>query len=246
MNKKEIKNILISMRTPENETLVNYLLGEIDMRDETTIEQAAEKLGNNEENIRNFFMKKIAERTTDQKEEKYPINDMFTYGISGNCIHLHLPTDLHDSIAKRGISKTIALVNLHLLDAIVKIKDLKDNGFSRLKDADSIYMISPAVIKREMAFLEGLDFTTHSYSKRQLSDDEFLCKNPEAILAVNIFGRDKNVGTASIRFDVINSKEWQEKKNKTMEDLKSRIKTTEDNKLEKDRILMSKILGHLL
>lgn len=27
MNKEEVKNILISIRTPENEKLVNYLLG---------------------------------------------------------------------------------------------------------------------------------------------------------------------------------------------------------------------------
>ena len=154
MNKEEVKNILISIRTPENEKLVNYLLGEIDVRDEASIEQATAKLGNNEESIKDFFTKKIAERQLNQNEEKYPINDMFTYGIAGDCIHLHLPTDLHESIAKNGISKTIDLVNLHLLDAIDKIKVLKDENFYRFKGKDSIYMISPAVIKREIKFLE--------------------------------------------------------------------------------------------
>ena len=32
MNKKEVKNILISMRTPENEIAVNHLLGQLDMK----------------------------------------------------------------------------------------------------------------------------------------------------------------------------------------------------------------------
>lgn len=59
MNKEEVKNILISIRTPENEKLVNYLLGEIDIMDEASIEQATAKLGNNKESIKDFFTKKI-------------------------------------------------------------------------------------------------------------------------------------------------------------------------------------------
>mgnify|MGYP002170771993 CR=1 FL=1 len=175
MNKSDIKNILISIRKPENEHIVNYLLGQVDMKDDESISRVAESLGNDETNIRNFLLKKIQEKQEQQSnDERYPINDMFTYGISGNCIHLHLPTDLHELMAKNGISKTIALVNLQLLDAIDKIKEMRDGGFYRFKDKDSIYMISPAVIKREMKFLEELDFTTNSYSKKQLSDEKFV------------------------------------------------------------------------
>ena len=189
MNKKEVKNILISMRTPENEIAVNHLLGQLDMKSDNEIEQITEKLENSEENIRENLSKKIEEISQSKNEEKHPINDMFTYGIS----------------------KTIALVNLQLLDAIDKIKEMRDGGFYRFKDKNSIYMISPAVIKREMKFLEELDFTTHSYSKKQLSDEKFVQETPEAQLATHIFGHDKNVGTALIRFEQINSKQWQEK-----------------------------------
>lgn len=212
MNKKEVKNILISMRTLDNEAVVNYLLGEIDMRDEAVIEQITANMGNSEENVRDFLAKKIERRHSEQNNEKYPINDLFTYGISGNCIHLHLPIDLHESIAKNGRNKTMDLVNLQLLDAIDKIKALKDSDLYRFKDKDSLYMISPALIKKEMIFLEELDFTTHLYSKKKLSDEKFVQETPEAQLAVHIFGKDKNVGTASIGFDVIDSKEWQEKR----------------------------------
>ena len=229
MNKEDVRNILISMRTADNEATVNFLLGNIDMKDDDTIEHAIMNLGNSEKNIRAFFQKKIEEKNSNQQNEKYPINDMFTYGISGNCIHLHLPTDLHELIVKNGISKTIALVNLHLLDAIDKIKDMKNKDFYKFKDKDSIYMISPAMIKKEMSFLEGLGFTTHSYSKKQLSDIDFVQKTPEAQLAVSIFGKDKNVGTASIGFDVINSKEWQEKRNSAIQSFKERGITLDDN-----------------
>ena len=123
MKKQEIKNILMSMRTQENDTLINNLLGKIDMMDEKSFQTALEKVGNNEEGVRKFFESKLSERHHNQSEEKFPINDMFTYGISGNCIHLHLPGDLHQMLAKKGLSGTINTVNLQLLDAIDKIKE---------------------------------------------------------------------------------------------------------------------------
>ena len=61
MNKKEVKNILISMRTPENEIAVNHLLGQLDMKSDNEIEQITEKLENSEENIRENLSKKIEE-----------------------------------------------------------------------------------------------------------------------------------------------------------------------------------------
>ena len=152
MNKKEVKNILISMRTPENEIAVNHLLGQLDMKSNTEIVQITERLGNSEQNIRKTLSKKIEEISQNRNEEKHTINDMFTYGISGNCIHLHLPTDLHELMARNGISKTIALVNLQLLDAIDKIKEMRDGGFYRFKDKDSIYDISSSNKKRNEIF----------------------------------------------------------------------------------------------
>ena len=46
MEKKDIKNILISMRTAENESLVNNLLGKIDMMDPNTLHEMIQKIGN--------------------------------------------------------------------------------------------------------------------------------------------------------------------------------------------------------
>ena len=83
---------------------------------------------------------------------------------------------------------------------------------------------------REIKFLEELDFTTHSYSKKQLSDEKFVQETPEAQLATHIFGHDKNVGTALIRFEQINSKQWQEKKNEIVADLREKTAGIEHNK----------------
>ena len=48
MNKENIKNILMSIRNPENEHIVNYLLGQVDMKDDKSISEIAESLGNDE------------------------------------------------------------------------------------------------------------------------------------------------------------------------------------------------------
>lgn len=221
MNKNEIKNILISMRTSGNEARVNYLLGKIDMMEETEIEKILMDIGKTEENVRGFLRKKL-EEGNQQDNKKFPINGMFTYGLSGNCIHLHLPADLHESLVKDGPSKTMAKVNLHLLDAIDRITALRNDGFHKFKDKNSIYMISPALIRPEIKFLNGLNFTTHMYTKRNLSDDAFVEEHPEAMLAVHIFGRDRNIGTALIGFDTINSPEWQAKKKQVIETLKNK------------------------
>ena len=219
----------MSMRTQENDTLINNLLGKIDMMDEKSFQTALEKVGNNEEGVRKFFESKLSERHHNQSEEKFPINDMFTYGISGNCIHLHLPGDLHQMLAKKGLSGTINTVNLQLLDAIDKIKQLRDNGFYRFQGKDSIYMISPILIGREMKFLDSMDLQTQLYRKKDLNDDKFIEEHTEARLATQIFGKDKNVGTASIKFETISSKEWQEKKREKIQEFAKKGITLQEN-----------------
>ena len=222
MEKKEVKNILMSMRTPENDEMINKLLGKIDIMDEQSFRNILKQIGETEEKIRDFLNKKISEKQSEQTQEHIHINEMFSYGISENCIHLHLPVDLHQMFSEKGISKTFDTVNLYLLDAIDKIKDLKDNGYYKFEGKDSIYMISPILSGREIRFLDGLDFETRMYRKKELSSEEFVKENPEAMLATYIFGKDKNVGTAKIKFDKISSKEWQNKKQDTIKSFKNK------------------------
>ena len=199
------------------------------MLDEQSLQTALEKLDNNEESVREFFKNKLVANQQKQSGEKFSINDMFTYGISGNCIHLHLPVDLHQMLAEKGISGTMNTINLQLLDAIDKIKQLRDNGFYRFQGKDSIYMISPALIRREMKFLDSMDFQTQQYKKRELGDKNFVQEHPEARLAIDIFGKDKNIGTASIKFETIDSKEWQEKKKEKIQEFKNKGITLKNN-----------------
>ena len=232
MKRKKIKEILMSMRTQENEGLVNNLLGKIDLMDEDSLQKAIRKVGDNEDNIRKFFESKLDERQQNNNDEKFPINGMFTYGISGNCIHLHLPVDLHKQILQEGLSRTIDTVNLYLLDAVDRIQRLKNDGFHRFKGKDSIYMISPALVGKELKTLENLDFTTNFYRKKELKDKEFLKENPEASLATKIFGEDKNIGTALIRIETIQTEEWQIKKRKKYRELEEKGITLKESKIK--------------
>ena len=230
MNKKDVKAILMSMRTSENDAMINKLLGKIDMIDDIVLQNAVEQVGGTKEDVRAFWEKKISGKRYDKTEKHIPINDMFFYGISENNIHLHLPVDLHQMISQKGISRTIDIVNLYLLDAIDRLKALKDEGYYKFQGKTGIYMISPLLAGRERKFLEDLDFSTRIYKKKELNNEEFLEENIEAKLAIDIFGKGKQVGVASIKFDTISSKEWQEKKQQVIKDLESKGITLNEKK----------------
>lgn len=219
------------MRTTENENQVNNLLGKIDLLPEDKLQIMIAQIGDNEESIKRYLKEKLSERNNNAHEEHTPINNMFAYGIAGNSIHLHMPVDLHEMMAKKGIKKTVDTVNLYLLDAIERIKKLKNDNFYRFNGKDSIYMISPILVGREIKFLESLDFDTHLYKKKDLQSEAFVTENPEAQLAIHIFGRDHNVGTAKIGLEVINSQQWQTKRKQMVENFeKQGIKLKEDEK----------------
>ena len=224
----------MEMRTTENENQINNLLGKIDLLSEENLQTMIFQIGNNEESIKKYLEEKLEESHNHINEEHTPINDMFTYGISGKCIHLHMPVDLHEMMSKKGIKKTVDTVNLYLLEAIEKIRKLQNDGFYKFKGKESIYMISPILVGREMKFLEDLDFEIHFYRKKELQSEEFVAEKPEAQLAVHIFGRDSNVGTAKIGVDVINSREWKIKRAKKVKDFEEQgIRLNEDEKSKK-------------
>lgn len=237
MNKLEIKNILMSMRTQSNEAQVNYWLGKVDMLDDKIISEYLKKIGDSEENIRDYFNEQIEKMEISQlrRDEKYPINKFFTYGVSQskNCIHLHLPGDLHELIKSRGLISTMDTINLYLLDAIDKIKFMKSNNHPNFHNIDNIYMISPILLKRELIFLKEMDFKIALYKKKDLTDKKFLSEHPEAQLAKHIFGTDKNVGTALIDLDTILSEEWEKKKDNKIKEYNDKgifIHETENTK----------------
>lgn len=211
MVKSEVKKILLSMQTLENEAQIVHILGKLDMMEEAELEKLVKEIGNTEEAIRNFFKGKIEKKHKTNKID-YPINDIFTYGITQNTIHLHILGDLHERIQRTGFSKTIHTVNLYLLDAMDTIGKLKKEGFYRFQGSEEICMISPLLIKRELEFLKDMDFEVRMFHEQELQDEQYLSNNPEAQFVQEMFGGKKNVGVATIKMNTILTPEWQEKR----------------------------------
>lgn len=239
MDKKNVKSILMTLRNSENQEIVNNFLGEIDLISDEDLKNAVKKVGDTEESVRNFFIKGISKKMNNRQhhgEQHISINDMFSYGISGNSIHLHVPVDLHQIMEEKGVDGMLEIVNMNMLDAIDRIKRMKDDGYYKFQGKDCIYMISPALIRKELKILsEALDFEVMHYKKKDLRDADLVEGNPEAQLAVRIFGNDKNVGTARIGFDTVDSKQWQEKKQQYVKSLAEKGISLDEGKSEKGK-----------
>ena len=128
---------------------------------------------------------------------------------------------------------TMDQINLYLLDAIERIQNLRAQGDYRLQDKRSFYMISPILIRRELKFLESLDFQTRYYFRHQLQDETFREENPEAKFATKIFGTEKGVGTASLLWERTLTPEWQAKKEEKKQEFLKRGATLEEKAPEK-------------
>lgn len=235
MNKNEIKDLLMSMQTSSNENEISKLIGKIDLLTDDKIEAMVSQIGNSEDSIKNYLQRKLNERQGDEhnSEKHIPINEMFSYGVGRKSIHLHMPVDLHGMMKERGVSKTFDTVNLYLLDAIEKIRRLKNEGNPKFAGKDNIYMISPVLVKSEMKFLNDLDFKTQIYSKKDLQDSKFVSEHEETKLAIKIFGKDNNVGTAVIGLNVVNSKEWQEKRKAKVKEFEGKGLTINEESKER-------------
>ena len=224
MKKDDVINILMTLIDDENRKVVGELINKVNALSDQQVEAILRTVGSSRKSVTTFLknsIKKELEKANDRPEHK-PINKMFTYGVSGKTIHLHMPTNLMDIMNTKGITGAIAYVNLYLLDAIDKIRRLRNSGDNEFKDKDQIYMISPILIARELGFLNDLDFATKLYTKKDLQSNIFLRENKEAQLAVAIFGNQKNVGTASISFDTLNTEKWNRKKSLKVNELKAR------------------------
>lgn len=207
MTKKELKEIIMSMRTPQNERSVNYLLGAVDVIPEDRIKG------------KHITPKKIEEKIqmlNNKYRQKNPqINEFFHYSIENDSVYLHYPHDLHLLISKYGRYKTIIEVYTWLIDAIEGIIDMKffhtevtkDKKYTDLK---YLKMVSPLLMKPQLRYLERLNFNTHFYTKKQLRNNEVTLESEDVRKAIEIFQNNYNIGVAIIDFETMKTEQWKE------------------------------------
>lgn len=225
MNKMEIKELLDSLKYEKPEKLdeINYLIKKLEGKSEKEVEN----LKYSKEELKELFLNML-EREKNESSKNSSVNKLFEYGISGDCVHLHLPGDFHKMFQKFGKIKASAEIGKYLIDAVNKINNYREMGDAELKKCSSIYMISPIFyaptfypnllrnglvrgnIKTETPIfklfrLMGLETRTY------LKEDLYKPKNDEAKLAVKHFGSEKDIGAVSLSFEKLNSGKFKRK-----------------------------------
>ena len=221
MTKKELKTLLITLKieNPENEAKINKMLEHLSKLNEKEFE---EQFGNySEEDIKKEIFRRLQEpKRQEDKFKKIDKNDYFTYGVNGDCVNIHVPPFPEEFKAmfrsKNLLVKTKAFTKLAIsfFDALEKIKQQKDNGNSEFKDTKKIYMISPIFGSptfnhfRVLRLLKLLGFKTQYFCIEQLGNEDFVAQNKEAKLGVEKFGTKKNLGSATITYEKMNTDRW--------------------------------------
>ena len=155
MDRKVIEKILSNLRNENNGIAVDHLISRISGMSQEEIDLTVQKLGGTEEAVRQVLEEKVnqlARREAAGHEPHKPMNKLFSYGISQESVHLHLPVQLAN-IKGKGISGKINTANRYLIDAMDRVLKMKDSGDPRFRNVDSIYMISPILMGKELEVL---------------------------------------------------------------------------------------------
>lgn len=207
-SKEEAKQILENMITDDNELVVNNLMVLLNKMSVDNWNELVTKNGINSENINEF----LADKILAEKTRFNPLNDLISYGISGNTIHIHvIPKDAKEFFNHDGLSKA----NLDIIDALDKIKTMLKND--EIKNINNIFAVSPILKIRKLQEM----FRNLNFAVSETTNKYFLDKFPAA----------KSVYQAILTRDMIFTEEWEQNKEKIYEQLKGEtsIEKTEDN-----------------
>lgn len=244
MNREEVLSILNAIKTDRNAYRVEDIIKQVTEMDDEKLQDAINSVGGTKESVKSYLEEKVSEGALEQTEEHIPVNDMFAYGVNGDCVHLHLPVDLHEMLALKGRQTTLDTVNLYLLDAIDKLKFKRESREPILRDVTKIYMLSPILtLKKELDFLKELGFDTRIYNKKDLASEEFVESNSEARLAIGIFGQNQSVGRAIAPFDIVYSKTWKDKNEECTEELARKGITIDKDSSSGTQCLVDELQG---
>lgn len=158
MNKNEIKELLIKMRTLENEATVNYLLGLLDMKSDKDLETILIKYNIDEENILDFLATRIENLQIQQEQSEHftNVNKMFCFGRTGDTIHMHLiPKDLRSIKKQLGDEGFYQFYRSQLEDFLSRLQDIVKND----NTIKTLFAVSPIFFNKNITSLhEELGF----------------------------------------------------------------------------------------
>ena len=182
MKKNEIKELLIRMRTIENEKSVNYLLGLLDMKSDEEIEALFTKQNINEKNVADFLVMKVEKIKTQQEESEHftNVNKMFCFGRTGNTMHMHLiPKDLRGLKAQLGDEAFYQYFKNQLEDFLSRMQDI----FRDDNSVESLFAVSPIFFNSNISVAhEQLGFDKITEIDLENSEDRMSIKQKKYFL----------------------------------------------------------------
>ena len=151
MEKQKLKEMLMSMRTAENDASVNYLLGLIDTISDEDLQSKFKESKVNEENVEDFLAEQIKKVQTQQEQGKQftNVNQMFCYGRIGDTLHMHLiPKDLRGLKSKLGDEAFYQFFKDQLEDFLSRLQDtFRDDNSIKTLFAVSPIFFNPNIAK---------------------------------------------------------------------------------------------------
>ena len=158
MLKENIKKLLIDMKTSDNESVINHILKSIEKISEEDLILTLDKYNVIEQNIEQFLRNRIEKQIEKEKThtEFTPVNQMFSYGRTGNTLHMHLiPKDLRGLKNELGDEAFYAFFKDQLEDFLSKLQSIF------LEDAtiQTLFAVSPIFFNPNItAIHESLGF----------------------------------------------------------------------------------------
>ena len=201
IKKEDAIIVLEGLMNNDNESKVKIYLEKIrQMTDEQWQQFLNSKSIDSIEEIERIANELLARRAD---QEIKPLNDLISYGISGNTIHIHVvPDDLHSMLSSKGMQEGTR----YLIDALEQIKQLiqsEEYGY-----IENVFAVSPIMRRPITDIFERLGFATKTKKMEEVPNDEDLKYFYEMFK-----GKGKKLGRAILTREQLLSEEWEQLKN---------------------------------
>lgn len=224
IKKQEAKEVLENLRTEENFDRIEKYVKMIDSMSDNDMEKilAQARIVTIDD-----FKKEIQRKISIRESTNFTsLNDIVSYGYSGNTIHIHLlPKDGKFLLNKDGLK----MAELKLIEALEQLKSLiltDDN----LKNTNQIYAVS-GLIKRPISTLfTNLGFDVKTMKIEKAKEDSELKKFYDR------FKDKKDIGRAILPTKILFSPKWEDLKNERKQELQTQLKESMVKVISKDEI----------
>ena len=188
MLKENIKRILMNIKNSNNESTINHILESIEKISEEDLKVILQKLNVTEQNIEQFIKNKIKEQIEQENSStKFtPVNQMFSYGRTGNTLHMHLiPKDLRPLKNKLGDEAFYDFYKEQLEDFLSKLQSI----FLEDITIQTLFAVSPIFFNKDItAVHEILGFDKVTEIDLNNENDDMSREQKENF--INMFNKD--------------------------------------------------------